>query len=166
MGGSRRIPGGTMTGRWPANVVLDEEAAAALDAESGKLMTHPGVCRSDYAPGMYGAARQSGDVLSVGDSGGASRFFYCAKDRHSRRGDDNPHPTVKPLSLMRWLIRLLKADTILDPFMGSGTTGVACVEEGRSFIGIELNPEYVDLARRRIEAASAQQRFDYSRSGS
>jgi len=71
------------------------------------------------------------------------------------------HPTQKPLALMRWCIGRLPADaaTILDPFMGSGTTGVACVHEGRSFIGIEREPAYFDIACRRIEEAYRQPRL-------
>ena len=67
------------------------------------------------------------------------------------------HPTQKPVALMRWCLGFLPdAKTILDPFMGSGTTGVACVKTGRSFIGIELDPDYFDIACRRIQEAYAQ----------
>jgi DNA modification methylase len=68
------------------------------------------------------------------------------------------HPTQKPLALMEWCIQHLPegAQTILDPFMGSGTTGVACVKLGRRFIGIEVEPKYFDIACRRIEAATRQ----------
>ena len=68
------------------------------------------------------------------------------------------HPTQKPLELMQWCIERLPEpnDTILDPFMGSGTTGVACVKLGRRFIGIEIEPRYFDIACRRIEQAYAQ----------
>jgi site-specific DNA-methyltransferase (adenine-specific) len=67
------------------------------------------------------------------------------------------HPTQKPLALMRWCVaKLQNAQTILDPFMGSGTTGVAAVKLGRRFIGIEREPKYFDIACRRIEAAYAQ----------
>jgi len=65
----------------------------------------------------------------------------------------NHHPTVKPIELMRYLVRLTKTPTggvVLDPFMGSGTTGIACVLEGREFIGIEMNEEYVEIAEKRI----------------
>ena len=70
----------------------------------------------------------------------------------------NHHPTVKPVALMRWLIKLVArpGDVVLDPFMGSGTTGVACAMEGRGFIGIEREAEYVEIARARIDHASAQ----------
>jgi site-specific DNA-methyltransferase (adenine-specific) len=67
------------------------------------------------------------------------------------------HPTQKPVALMEWSIEVFSdADTILDPFMGSGTTGVACARLGRSFIGIEIEPRYFDIACRRIEQAQRQ----------
>lgn len=67
------------------------------------------------------------------------------------------HPTQKPIALMKWCLGFLPdAKTILDPFMGSGTTGVACVKTGRLFIGIELDPDYFDIACRRIQEAYAQ----------
>ena len=70
---------------------------------------------------------------------------------------DRSHPTQKPVKLMRWCLDFLPdADTILDPFMGSGTTGVAALQEGRKFIGIEREPKYFDIACKRIEQAYAQ----------
>lgn len=67
------------------------------------------------------------------------------------------HPTQKPLEVMKWVLDLCpKADTVLDAFMGSGTTGVACVHQGRKFIGIEREPSYFDIACRRIEQAAKQ----------
>lgn len=72
----------------------------------------------------------------------------------------NHHPTVKPIELMRYLVRLTKTPTggvVLDPFMGSGTTGIACLLEGREFIGIEREPDYMEIARRRIEHWAQQQ---------
>jgi DNA modification methylase len=174
-------------GRWPANVVLDEEAAAILDTQTGTLTTHPGTMRADSAPGGFmGLPRRAAEtVLSQGDSGGASRFYYCAKAstrernagldafeaRGSGVGDERPsgdfgqrldgrpqrtarntHATVKPVSLMRWLARLITPEggTVLDPMCGSGTTGIAARLEGFSFIGIEREAEYVDIARARI----------------
>ena len=72
----------------------------------------------------------------------------------ARRSDTGrEHPTQKPLEVMRWTIEKLKGKTILDPFMGSGTTGVAAVKLGRKFIGIEIEPKYFDIACRRIQAA-------------
>ena len=77
---------------------------------------------------------------------------------HHWGGETKEHPTQKPLRVMRWCLSLLPTgiETILDPFMGSGTTGVACVKTGRSFIGIELDPDYFDIACRRIQEAYAQ----------
>ena len=76
--------------------------------------------------------------------------------RASENGGERVHGMQKPIALMVWCIEKIKGGTILDPFMGSGTTGVACVKLGRKFIGIEIDPEYFDIACRRIEAAYAQ----------
>lgn len=96
--------------------------------------------------------------------GDAARFFYCAKTSKRDRGDGNNHPTVKPTDLMRYLCRLVTppGGVVLDPFMGSGSTGKAAVAEGFRFIGIEREAEYLEIARRRIvepdpEAAACQQ---------
>jgi site-specific DNA-methyltransferase (adenine-specific)/modification methylase len=73
-----------------------------------------------------------------------------------KRGD---HPTQKPVGVMQWAINFTKGSTVLDPFMGSGTTGVACANLGRKFIGIEIEPKYFDIACERIAAAYAQGRL-------
>jgi DNA modification methylase len=93
--------------------------------------------------------------------GGARRVFrhlwkgMCQASE--KGGKQRWHPTQKPITLMRWCLGFLpNAETILDPFMGSGTTGVACVKEGRKFIGIELDPDYFDIACKRIADAYAQ----------
>jgi len=102
-------------GRYPANVVFDEQAADELD-----------------------------DV---------TRYFYTSKATKAERTLDgkieNAHPTVKPTDLMEWLVTLVTAEKqiVLDPFIGSGTTGMACKNTNRDFIGIEQNPEYADIAR-------------------
>lgn len=69
------------------------------------------------------------------------------------------HPAQKPVKLMAWLIDSTNAVTVLDPYMGSGTTGVACIRTGRRFIGIEIDPDYFDIARRRLERELAQGRL-------
>lgn len=85
----------------------------------------------------------------------ASRTFDYARGKIMK--DGKHHPTQKPIELMVWCIKFLpKAKTILDPFMGSGTTGVACVKLGRKFTGIELDPNYFDIACKRIEEAYRQ----------
>jgi predicted RNA methylase len=79
------------------------------------------------------------------------------------RGDMPNHPSPKPLTYMRKLIERVtdSEDTILDPFMGSGTTGVACVQTGRNFIGIEIDPGYFAIAKKRIEEAQLQMRLPW-----
>ena len=69
----------------------------------------------------------------------------------------NGHPTQKPIALMKWCVdQANNPETILDPFMGSGTTGVASIQMGRKFIGIERDPKYFDIACQRIEQATKQ----------
>jgi site-specific DNA-methyltransferase (adenine-specific) len=87
------------------------------------------------------------------DSGSAARFFYCAKTSKRERGEGNNHPTVKPITLMAYLCRLVTppGGTVLDPFMGSGSTGIASLQGGFSFIGIEREPEYMEIAKQRIK---------------
>lgn len=147
-------------GRWPANVALDEEAAAMLDAQTGErkssLSTGP---RGKRPRGMGEVGERNGDPFpngpTYGDSGGASRFFYTAKASRSERGEGNTHPTVKPIALMRWLAKLVcpPGGTILDPFAGIGTTLLAAQAEGFDAVGIEREAEYVEIARKRIEGA-------------
>ena len=146
-------------GRWPANILLDEEAAALLDEQSGVSSSPAPYYQQTKSKGIN-APETRGDVQSShhGDSGGASRFFYVAKASRAERNkglERNIHPTVKPVDLMRYLIRLVtpKGGTVLDPFMGSGTTAVAAIEEGVSWIGCEREPEYVAIIEARIAAA-------------
>lgn len=115
-------------GRFPANVLLDPVSAEMLDKQ---------------AP-------------STGNALGASRFFYCAKVGKSERNagcDGNTHPTVKPIKLMTYLTKLITPPNgvVLDPFMGSGSTGCACAAEGFDFIGIEMDPDYVQISKARID---------------
>jgi len=158
------------TGRWPPNVILDEGAAAMLDGQTqGGRSSRPrggqSVTRSPSGPAANGHCygdRAGGYIVAgdqYNDTGGASRFFYCPKaspsDRSAGGKVDNRHPTVKPHNLMRWLCRLVKmpeGSVILDPFMGSGSTGCAAVVEGIDFVGIDLDPEHVEVARQRIAA--------------
>jgi DNA modification methylase len=90
-------------------------------------------------------------------SGKGSRPDVFVDYKPKRTGVD--HPCEKPLSVMRWAVERfsLKGDTILDPFMGSGTTGVACVQLGRNFIGVEIDPHYFEIAKKRIEQAQLQE---------
>lgn len=156
-----KCAGSTTEGRWPANVLLDEEAAALLDEQSGTLKS--GARRAgEYQPlGMYANAlgsRPEGMERSMpaleANKGGASRFYYVAKASKRERGEGNTHPTVKPVSLMEHLCKLVTppGGAVLDPYMGSGTTGLAAVRNGFRFVGIEREAEYLEIARRRITA--------------
>jgi len=157
-------------GRYPSNVVFDAVEAERLDREVGELGGGQFKQHSDVQvdakshntdegydrPGntMY-AGEQPDGVRSYGDAGGPSRYFYTSKASRSERTANgrlpNDHPTVKPLDLMEWLVRLVTAEgqTVCDPFAGSGTTLKAAKELGRGAIGIERQPEYADLARAR-----------------
>lgn len=145
-------------GRWPANVVLDEEAAALLDEQSGELKAGVAVRRHVGKSGgnfPFGAANADmRDDVTYGDTGGASRFFYVAKASTVERGQGNDHPTVKPLALMSWLVKLVTppGGTVLDPFAGSGSTLIAADRLGFDCIGIERDPHHVETARRRLES--------------
>ena len=85
----------------------------------------------------------------------AFRFAQCEQASEGHKS----HPTQKPLALMQWCLKWVSGQTILDPFMGSGTTGVACANLGRKFIGIEIEERYFDIACERIAAAYAQGRL-------
>jgi site-specific DNA-methyltransferase (adenine-specific) len=193
---SPEAAGRSWVGRWPANVLLDEAAAALLDEQTASLKGGTAVRGNNTQGGAasYDKAHAPGTPdLGYGDSGGASRFFYCAKASKTEReaglehlrkasageltggraegsaGLDNPragagrtskgrantHPTVKPVELMRYLVRLVTppGGIVLDPYNGSGTTGIAAKLEGFRYVGLELSDEYVEIARARIEAA-------------
>lgn len=173
-----------ITGRFPANLILDEEAAAMLDEQSGTLTSGSRAAGVRKGMGFHGADGDGGPAI-IGNSGGASRFFYVAKASKSERnaglehlptrrggseqfdsrwkegvGEDrmpmnqNHHPTVKPVKLMRYLCRLITPPKglVLDPFMGSGSTGVAAKAEGFEFVGIEREKEYFEIAQARMRA--------------
>ena len=154
---------GGPSGRWPANVVLDEDQAAELDRQSGVSKSPAGstaYTRSTTGD-KYNDPYLKGsrvEFSNYGDTGGASRFFYVAKAPKKERPvvDGVAHPTVKPLSLMRWLVRLITPPrgVLLDPFAGSGTTLEAAMLEGFESIGIERDPSYAALIEHRIERAS------------
>jgi len=190
-GGLKRLPGQFKQpqGRWPSNVIHDgsDEVVGMLDEQSGHIP--PGKWNRTKGARPFnnqGKPTEAVEWKQVGDSGGASRFFYCAKASRAERESGceglpqacapktgagkritvgrskdialprgNHHPTVKPVALMRYLCRLITppGGTVLDPFMGSGSTGMGCAKEGFRFVGVELDAEYFDIACRRIEAA-------------
>lgn len=179
-------------GRWPANVILDHEAGAMLDAQTGTLTSGVKV-GGGYSreSGIYGGGLSLDGAACYADSGGASRFFYCAKtstsernaglddlpelvcvdgrepesagaqharaEANGRSGTRNPHPTLKPIDLTRYLARLMlpppldRPRRLLVPFSGAGSEMIGALLAGwDEVVGIELSPEYADIARRRI----------------
>lgn len=166
-------------GRWPANFIHDgsdevvslfpESKGQAGDLRAG-IPKIPANCFGQFGP--------TSETPKRGDTGSAARFFYVPKasvadreeglrdggvgaSRDGGRGNTKPrfngHPTVKPTELMRYLCRLITppGGVVLDPFAGSGSTGRGAILEGFKFIGIEQESAYVEIARRRIDAARA-----------
>ncbi|MCF1502928.1 site-specific DNA-methyltransferase [Afifella sp. H1R] len=149
--GRRSDWNGSDLGRWPANVVHDGsgEVVAAFPREAGAQRPVSGQEKSSVTSDVYGARGRVAGAFH-GDSGSAARFFYTAKaGAEDRLG--SKHPTVKPLALMRWLVRLVAPPgaVILDPFAGTGTTGAAAFCEGLSAVLIEREAAYrADIERR------------------
>lgn len=172
-------------GRWPANILHDgsPEVLAVFPETQGRGNVSPETLGKPAGIfGSYGTLTVPGRAT---DSGSAARFFYCAKASRAERelgladfapetvGDGrqtandtayqrgkterrNVHPTVKPVAVMRWIVRLVggkRGSVILDPYSGSGTTGIAAALEGFEFVGCELSPEYAEIARARIAHA-------------
>jgi DNA modification methylase len=155
-------------GRFPANLIHDnsEEVRECfpenVKGEIGRAGRKSG---GNYEASSY----KVGVVTETGfkDNGNASRFFksiiYQAKssksDRNSNGAVKNIHPTCKPTKLMEYLIKMVtpKGGIVLDPFMGSGTTGIACRKLNYGFIGIELEPDYITIAKARIDSIKAVQ---------
>lgn len=150
-------------GRWPANVTLDEEAARSLDEQSGVTSARNGKRRLSALGAMNddGWVAREQQQQQYRDSGGASRFFYVAKGSRAEKTHggtvDNKHPTVKSIALMRWLVRLITppGGLVLDPFAGSGTTGVAALAEGMRFMGMERDEQYAEIAAARLRQSEA-----------
>lgn len=155
-------------GRWPANLLLDQHAAVELDRQApdaGGAGQASGPSRTDGKGKTAAYGAQNGSPVPApfhNDTGGASRFFPIFKYEPKAGTDERPvvehdgkivmHPTVKPLDLMTWLIRLVtpKGGVVCDPFAGSGTTIEACLKGGWEYIGIEKDPDYHHLINARI----------------
>jgi site-specific DNA-methyltransferase (adenine-specific) len=140
-------------GRWPANVILNEESARLLDEQSGQSSEKPRLLHHRSAAGFVDTGGAF-ETRTHGDSGGASRFFYCAKASKSERGDGNNHPTVKPLKLIEYLARLIlppQGGKLLVPFSGSGSEMLGARNAGWTDVtGIELSAKYADIAIERL----------------
>ena len=180
----------TTEGRFPANVILDEEAAELLDEQSGISTTKSNLnYKHNKTESDSDVFQSRGTYTPRDDKGGASRFFYVAKVSKKERnlGLDgfeeknkwlkggvgigitdrenvvakNIHPTVKPVKLMSYLCRLITPPNgvVLDPFMGSGSTGIAAKLEGFNFIGMEMDEEYMKIAEGRINNYEEYRQF-------
>lgn len=151
-------------GRWPANLIHDgsDEVLAAFPAQAGASAPVKGTEASRASVGRVTGERERVAGAFHGDTGSAARFFYCAKTSKKDRGEGNVHPTVKPTDLMAYLCRLVTppGGAVLDPFMGSGSTGKAAVREGFRFIGIEREADYLRIATARIEAQMCTSRAE------
>lgn len=161
---------GQMVGRWPANLLLDEEAARLLDEQTGVAPAKKGRKGTRGGNGFrfFDDAKSAGEtgIWPADAGGGASRFFYCAKTSKTDRNEGcglNNHPTVKPTDLMRYLCRLVTPPEgiVLDPFMGSGSTGKAAVLEGFGFTGIELEESSFQIAIQRIDHSITKYTADH-----
>ena len=151
-------------GRFPANIMHDGSDAvtslfphtkSAGKARAASEGSHSGEDGNIFSPGLGGSA------MRFGDEGSAARFFYCPKVSKKERGKNNKHPTVKPQELMKYLVRLVtpKGGTVLDPFMGSGSTGMAAKDLGFDFIGIEKSEEYFKICQERIDETNPLSEF-------
>jgi site-specific DNA-methyltransferase (adenine-specific) len=136
-----------VSGRFPANIIFDEEAGQLLDEQSG------GASRFFYCPKTSKKDRNEGLIVEKEKNKRPIGVAFNNEDDLFQQGTGNNHPTVKPTDLMRYLINLITPPngTTLDPFMGSGSTGKAAVRCGVNFIGIEKEQEYMDIASARIQ---------------
>lgn len=165
---------GSSLGRWPANLIHDGSDAVLADFPQapGQQANVSHTAPSNKTANVYGAMKRVGESSqdsanegTVGfkmkpgtrrlDVGSAARFFYCAKASKKDRGVGNTHPTVKPIALMEYLIKLVTplGGLVADPFTGSGSTGVASMNLGHRFLGIERDLDSFTTACRRVEDA-------------
>jgi hypothetical protein len=151
-------------GRWPANLIHDgsdevvalfPEANSSKPSKNGRYGEGKGCGADGVSVFTSGFNSATPNRPPIGDTGSAARFFYTAKAGKAERGKGNNHPTVKPLDLMAYLCRLVTppGGTVLDPFMGSGTTIKAALSEGFNAVGIELDPAYFEIVRNRLDGA-------------
>ncbi len=155
-GTASQVKGETL-GRFPANFIHDgsEEVLELFPHGTGAAApVNPGY--SGKSSGIYGDFAQKGGSTYIGDVGSAARFFYCAKpspsERNAGTSEKNDHTTVKPLKLMRYLVKLITppGEIVLDPYAGSGTTGAACVMEGFQCVMIDKEESHAATIQERV----------------
>ena len=111
--------------------------------------------------------RYPSNIVGVLDNPEHQKYFYAPRATRKERGEYNDHPTPKPINLMRYLVRIYtpKNGIVLDPYMGSGSTGIGAIQEQRNFVGVDSNQHYVDIAQKRIqehcEDTNFEKLFDY-----
>ena len=154
-------------------IETEENLNGGAYAKNGNRGSLKGDIRSGASEGMFQSKKTVGEdfiqptgrfpanVMHDGLKEDWARYFYCPKVSKCERGKDNTHPTVKPQELMKYLCRLVtpKNGTVLDPFMGSGSTGMAAKDEGFEFIGIEREKEYFEIAEKRISSYAPLMEF-------
>lgn len=155
--------GSSPLGRWPANFIHDgsDEAVAGM-GDAARYFYSAKASKRDRDEGLEGMDAKPRGLREDGrfNSGGRTLVDGEWVETHSQpQAKRNHHPTVKPTALMRYLCRLVTppGGVVLDPFMGSGSTGKAAMLEGFRFIGIDLSAEYVEIARARIAHAAASE---------
>lgn len=153
----KRIEKAEEQGRYPANIILDIEAAQMLDEEVGELYSGSAEYGTEDGDDSYFGSGGDGEYQAQYDSsGGPSRYFYTSKasksERTMNKRVENPHPTVKPVDLMQYLVRLVTAEgqKVCDPFLGSGTTLLACENENRTGFGSDMDKGYCEIATKRL----------------
>ena len=144
-------------GRFPANVMHN-----GLQEDWARYYYCPKTSKAEKNKGLEGFATKQ----TQGGGGGIGNYKNDVNSASGKYGSEkapskNTHPTVKPIELMKYLCRLItpKGGTVLDPFMGSGSTGIAAKDEGFEFIGIEREKEYFEIAERRVSVASPLEEF-------
>jgi DNA modification methylase len=142
-------------GRWPSNVLFDQYAAGLLDGKAPESSRFFYVAKPDDSErnqGLDGAPKRAAGIKNESGRG------YSETDPYREVVRENFHPTVKPVDLMAYLIKLVTPTQgiVLDPFIGSGTTGIAAARLGHPFVGCELSPEYLAIAEKRIAPELAQ----------
>jgi site-specific DNA-methyltransferase (adenine-specific) len=151
-------------GRFPANLIHDgSQEVLDLFPETktnsvGKALKAGSINKVNKKGNAFGVYDKHVFSEDRASQGSAARFFYCAKASKKDRDEGNTHPTVKPTALMQYLCRLITpaGGTVLDPYMGSGSTGKAAMKEGFSFVGCELDTEYYEIASARINAQAEE----------
>jgi site-specific DNA-methyltransferase (adenine-specific) len=154
--------------KWGTGGINIDDCRVGEDGGTKDIPTNHGI-KSNQVYGVYGSCETkkltqgrfpanlihdgSQEVLDLFPDKN-SRFFYCPKASKKDRGIDNKHPTVKPTALMRYLCRLITPPNgvVLDPYMGSGSTGKAAIREGFGFVGIEIDEDYHEIAKARVVA--------------